>query len=106
MTDSKILIGRKVKEIRKNNNITQETFSEVIGIETSSLSNIETGKSFPSMQTVLNIIEKFNVLPQDLFDYKYLDDMPLLEHEMVDIIKRQPKDRKQILYRIIKSFDI
>ena len=44
--DRKILIGLKIKEIRKKSNLTQEQFSEKIGIEPPSLSNIENGKSF------------------------------------------------------------
>ena len=39
--DRKILIGLKIKEIRKKSNLTQEQFSEKIGIEPPSLSNIE-----------------------------------------------------------------
>lgn len=59
--DRKILIGLKIKEIRKKSNLTQEQFSEKIGIEPPSLSNIENGKSFPSMQTVLRILEEFQI---------------------------------------------
>lgn len=47
MTEDKLLIGEKIKEIRAKRKITQEAFSEMIGLEPSSLSNIETGKSFP-----------------------------------------------------------
>ena len=104
MADSKKLVGLKVKEIREKHNYTQEYFAEVISINTSSLSNIETGKSYPSMQTLLNIIEKFDVKPQEIFDFSYLDDEINLESEMIEIIKHQPYEKKQILYRIIKQF--
>ncbi len=106
MVDNKLLIGKKIKEIRAKNKITQEAFSEMIGLETSSLSNIETGKSYPSMQTLINIIEKFNINPQYIFDYSYLDSAENIEQEMIDIIKNQPYDKKQILYRIIKQFAV
>ena len=74
MDNQKLLIGKKFKEIRKTAGITQDAFSELLGLETSSLSNIETGKSFPSMQTVINVIKKFNVNPVDIFDYEYFND--------------------------------
>lgn len=106
MKDNKILLGRKIKEIRKKSKYTQETFSELIGIETSSLSNIETGKSYPSMLTVLNIIEKLNLKPQDLFDYDYFQSAEILENEMTEIIKRLPDEKKRLLYRIIKTMDV
>ena len=104
--DNKLLIGKKIKEIRSKNKITQEAFSAMIGLETSSLSNIETGKSFPSMQTLLNIIEKFEVSPNDVFDFAYLDKDENIEQEMIDIIKKQPYNNKQILYRIIRQFAV
>lgn len=106
MDNKKILIGKKIKEIRAKNKITQEAFSEMIGLESSSLSNIETGKSFPSLLTLINIMDKFDINPQDIFDYSYYDDESTLENEIIEILKRQPYDKKQIIYRIIKSFDI
>lgn len=106
MEDKKKLVGKKIKEIRTKLYITQEAFAESIGLETSSLSNIETGKSYPSMQTLLNIIEKFDVKPQEFFDFAYLDEDINLENEMIEIIKKQPYDKKQIMYKIIKQFEI
>lgn len=106
MKDNKILLGQKIKEIRKKYKYTQEAFSELIGIETSSLSNIETGKSYPSMLTVLNIIDKLRIKPQELFDFEYFQSSQNLEDEMIEIIKKLSQTKKQILYRIVKSFDL
>ena len=78
----------------------------MIDLEPSSLSNIETGKSYPSMQTVLRLIDKFEIKPEVLFDFAYLADSEDLEKEIFKIICKQPPERKQLLYRIIKAFDI
>ena len=51
-------------------------------------------------------MEKFDIKPQELFDYKYLDNDEQLEEKIIAIIRNQPYDRKQILYRIVKSFDV
>lgn len=104
--DKKKLFGLKIKEVRKKSGLTQEKFCEQIGIEPTSLSNIENGKSFPSMQTILTIFKVFNVLPQDFFEVDYLQKNEKLEEEIIKIIKKQPSERKKILYRIVKSFDI
>ncbi len=106
MDKEKVLIGRKIKEIRKKNKLTQENFCEQIGIEPSSLSNIENGKSFPSMQTVLRIIEKFGASPNDFFNFQYLQNEKELEEEIFKIIKNQPYEKKQIIFRIIKQFAV
>ena len=104
--DSRILVGRKIREIRKKLNITQDLFSEKLDIDTSTLSNIERGLSYPSMPTLLNIINVFKIKPDDLFRFDYLKDEINFENEMIEIIKKQPYEKKQILYRIIKQFAI
>ena len=98
MDIKKLLIGKKIKEIRKKNNLTQENFC--------SLSNIENGKSFPSMLTVLRIMEKLGASPEDFFNYEYLKNEKDLEAEMFDIIRQLPYEKKQIIYRIIKQFGV
>ena len=103
MEQKKILIGQKIKQNHKNYNHTQKKFWEKIGIEPSSLSNIENGKSFPSMQTVLRIMEEFGILPDNFFDYEYLKPDEELEKEMIEIIKRQSFESKRKLYRIMKQ---
>lgn len=102
--DKKILFGKKIREIRNKTKLTQEQFSELIGIESPSLSNIENGKSYPSMQTLLKIIEKFQISPQEFFDNEYYKND--IETEILNILKKQPQKNKRILYRIIKSFDL
>ena len=104
--DKKLLMGHKIKEIRKKHALTQEQFCERIKIEPTSLSNIENGKSYPSMQTAINIMEEFNITPDKFFDCEYYKKESELETEIIEIIKKQPVEKKQILYRIIKSFDI
>ena len=104
--DKKILFGGKIREIRKKSGLTQEQFSEKIGIESPSLSNIENGKSFPSMQTVLKIMEEFDILPQEFFDNEYYVDEDFIETKILNLLKTLPLDKKRILFRIIESFDL
>ena len=69
MAENKKLLGKRIKQIRKNNGYTQEMLAECVGIETSSLSGIESGRYFPSLTTLEKIS---NVLKADIkafFDY-------------------------------------
>ena len=56
--DIKVLLGKKIQEIRKSKNLTQEKMAELLGIETSSLSNIERGKYYPTAEEVDEEIRK------------------------------------------------
>lgn len=106
MEQDKVLIGQKVKEIRKKNKLTQEKFCEKIGIEPSSLSNIETGKSFPSLGTVLTIMEKFEIQADEFFNFGYFAPDEDLEQSMFSIIKNLSSSEKQLAYRILKQFNV
>ena len=56
--DNKKLLGKRIKEIRKYKGYTQEKLSELIDIETSSLSGIESGRFFPS----LHVLDKMSAV--------------------------------------------
>ena len=93
--DIKKLLGENIRKIRWSKNLTQEAFSEKIGIEPSSLSNIENGKSLPSTQTIINIQQEFSVSPNEIFDFDldYLRSSQYLEEEIFTTVR----DRKSVV---------
>ena len=72
--DNKKLLGKRIKEIRKSHGYTQEQLSELIGLETSSLSGIESGRFFPSLHVLdkmssimeIPLVEFFNFFSVDI----------------------------------------
>ena len=52
--DNSIIVGRNVREIRKNLNLTQEEFAEKLNINAQFLSQIETGKAGISIDNAIN----------------------------------------------------
>ncbi|MBR1424580.1 helix-turn-helix transcriptional regulator [bacterium] len=80
--DIKQLLGKRIQEIRKSKNITQEHMAELIGIETVSMSNIERGKYFPTAENLNKIINALNVQPSELFEIKHLAPHQELLNEM------------------------
>lgn len=58
-------IGERIKELRKAVlNMTQDDFSERIGIKRSALSLIEIGRNNPSEQTIRSICREFGISEQ------------------------------------------
>ncbi len=104
-TQYKNLLGENIRRIRKRNKLTQDAFSEKIGIEPSSLSNIENGKSFPSALTIIQIQQKFNIPPGEIFDLEHLKDIDSIEDDIYSKIKILDNEKKRLLWRIIKSID-
>ena len=90
MTENKKLLGKRIKQIRKNAGYTQEQLSELIGIETGSLSTIESGRSFPSLVTLEKISQTLNVELKAFFDFDTsmtIKDMKKLIVTNIDKIK-------------------
>ncbi len=102
MTNNKKLLGKRIKQIRKNAGYTQEKLSELIGIETGSLSGIESGRSFPSLVTLEKIAKVLNVKLKTFFEFE----TNVTIKEMKEIIKNNLNkvQDSQIPY-IYKYFD-
>ncbi len=62
-------LGNKIKYFRKQKGLTQEQLAEKIGIETNTLSNIETGKSFMSFKVFQKLPDILEVQPYEFFIY-------------------------------------
>jgi len=101
---TKILLGKRIKLLRKNRNLTQEEFSEKIGIEISSLSNIESGKSFPSLMTFVKISEILGVRLDELIEISHLQDIKTIEAEILEMVKGLKDEDKRVVYKILKGF--
>ncbi|QHC13915.1 helix-turn-helix domain-containing protein [Bacillus velezensis] len=53
-------IGDIIKQIRKEENLTQKEFSYKLGVSDSYISKIEKNKAYPSLKFLKNISDKFN----------------------------------------------
>ncbi len=52
---NKLMLGLKVKTLREHKKWSQSKFAEIINISDTALSNIETGKCFPRLNTVISV---------------------------------------------------
>lgn len=101
--DNKKLLGKRIKEIRKSFGYTQEKFSELIGIETSSLSGIESGRFFPSLHVLDKMSGVLDVPLVEFFNFFSVDLPENLDDEITSIVKSQNKANKEMIYKILKA---
>ena len=59
MNKTKILLGRKIRELRKERKWTQEYLSELLDINPKSVLRIESGQTFPTIQNIEKLSEVF-----------------------------------------------
>lgn len=68
----KMLLGLRIKQLRKGLKLTQFELGEKIGIDQRQIAYIEGGNSFPTLKTLNNFTKVFNCQLKDLFDYEHL----------------------------------
>lgn len=75
------LISTRIKQLRLKHNLTQEEFSEKIGISLNGLSNIERNRYQPNAATIDKICSVFKITPAEL-----LIQIPKTNNEIIDNI--------------------
>ena len=54
-------IGKSIRQIRTENNMSQEDFAEIFYVTRQTVSNWENEKSYPDLNTIVKISDRFNV---------------------------------------------
>ena len=101
--DNKKLLGKRIKEIRKSKGLTQEQLSEMIDIETFSLSGIESGRFFPSLHVLEKIADVFDVELIEFFKFSSVNLPENIDKAILDIIERQDKNNKRLIYKLLAA---
>ena len=94
--DNKKLLGKRIKSIRKSQGLTQEKLSEMIDLETSSLSGIESGRFYPSLHVLEKIAKVLEVELIDFFKFSSINIPENLDEEIQKIIEKQDKNNKEL----------
>jgi transcriptional regulator with XRE-family HTH domain len=67
MSDLRIVFGRRLRQIRRQKDLTQEQLAEAVGISVEFLSNIERGINAPSFETLEKLSEVLTVPVAEFF---------------------------------------
>lgn len=65
-TDIRVKLGKRVRELRGERGLTQIELAELMGIDRSYLSEIETGKKDPSLRVLKTLADGFRLTLSEL----------------------------------------
>ncbi len=68
--EMKVKVGKRITQLRKAKNLSQEKFSYEADMERTYLTHIENGRKNISLSTLQKILVALNVSPKDFFDAK------------------------------------
>ena len=93
----KKLFGKRLRELRNQNGLTQEKVAEYIGIKP------ENGLSFPKPENIVKLSEIFNVEIAELFQFSHLNNYDTILETIIEKLKND-KEATIITYKVLKSF--
>ena len=98
----KILLGKRIKELRKQQNLTQEQLAEKMDIDQRNLSKIECGNNFITAETLSRLLNSLSIEPHELFSFNHHKDESLIKKELIRLIGNNKTDIK-LLYKLYKA---
>lgn len=103
----KEIIGNLIKTEREKQNLTQYELSSLISIDPRNLSNIELGKSFPSLSTFCKIVEVLKVEPNYFLNFiQYSKEKKNeVDIQLYENLKMLPIDAKNKINELIKILE-
>lgn len=100
-------IGEKIKSLRKERNISQETLAKALGVTFQAVSKWETNAATPDVGLIPSIAGYFAVSIDELFDYNVLENERRIDaicREAARYRLRDPLRAEQILREGLKQF--
>jgi len=96
MNDIKILVGRRVQELRFKQGLSQEALALKAGVSTSHVGKLERGERNATIESLAKVIEALDVTFVDVFRFTDNDNRVL--NDIIDkLSKRSIKDQEIIL---------
>ena len=103
MDSTKILLGRKIRLLRKAKGWTQDYLSEQLEINPKSILRIEQGQTFPTIQNLEKLADVFGIEIVDLFNNRSLDDISKLKKDINEIVENIDDDKIRYLYSFLNA---
>ena len=102
-----IRIGEKIRTLRKQKNLSQETLAAALGVTFQAVSKWESGTTMPDVALIPAIASFFGVSTDELFDfnrYEAEEKVMAICREAWKILDERPEEAEAILRRGLKQF--
>lgn len=94
-------LGRRIKQIRQSQNLTQDNLAELVSCNTSHISNIENNHTKVSLNVLLAIANALNTSIDYLLSNQYENSSMALDNEILRAIKDCDNEKKEKILKMI-----
>ena len=103
---SKLKIGNRIKEKRRERNLTQEELASMLGVTKAAVSKWENEESYPDITLLPQIAQVFHMTMDDLFDFAPNDKPLVVVNEYHFGLSLETVDKRILDYGIAKECSI
>lgn len=98
------LLGRRIRELRKARNLTQEQFGERTRINYKYLGAVERGQENPTVKVLEKIAKVLRVDLRDLFAFEHLEpDSKTLKRRINQLIEGEDQEKLQRALKLLSA---
>lgn len=99
------LIGKRIQKLRRSKGYTQQQFSEMIGISTNYLSDVERGKNSMRLGRLAVVIDALDCSADDVFMGAIKRGYKAKDSVITAAIERLSPDKQEIVFSVLDVSD-
>lgn len=103
MTKTNQLLGKRIRVLRKQRNLSQEQLAEKVGMSSKYLGEIERGQVNFTVDIAERISEALDIELTELFDFQHELDRKSLLKKVNSLIHNASDDELQLIFRLVKT---
>ena len=100
---SKQLLGCRIRYMRKKNRLSQEKMAELLGIDPNSVSRIECGVHYPSLDTLEKISSILKVEMHEFFQFRGTDTVREMRTFLIQTASEIGEEKLDEVVRVIRQ---
>lgn len=100
--ETKELLGRRVKELRKKRGLTQEELAERASVDVKYLGNIERGRENPTVGTLEKLANALSVKTHQILTFEHeLKGERLLRRRIIQVLEKCDETELRIILKLV-----
>ncbi len=103
MSKTKIYLGARIQELRKQAGLKQSELAEVLDVDPKYISKIECGRCFPSFDLLDRIAETLHRPIVEFLDTEHLQARNIIQNKIIEKIKKLSDEKFRMVYRILNE---
>lgn len=97
-----VIIGKRIKEARKNKNYTQESLAEYLNVSIAYVSRIERGATKLNLETLIKICEFLDNSAAYILTGSIYSSEDYLRNEITDMLRNCSPEKVKLIANVIK----